>query len=112
MKLVTDNAFTKAWKKECPRCVNQQPSSMLWYKDQCHDCDQQELKNALALLRYMKGVEDALEDKATRPLTEKDAWPDYIPYNSETRNWDKPVNFKPLTNKTNMNKKDWDTPKH
>ena len=34
-----------------------------------------------------------LVDKATRPLTEDDTWPEYIPYNSETRNWDKPVSL-------------------
>ena len=63
MKLVTDNAFSKAWKKTCPRCVNDKPSSMLWYRDQCHDCDQQELTNALALLKYMKRTENALHGK-------------------------------------------------
>ncbi len=63
MKLITDNAFDKAWKKSCPTCEPQQVNSILWFREQCDTCDQQELKNALALLRYMKGVEDALHGR-------------------------------------------------
>lgn len=49
MKLVTDNAFSKAWKKTCPECAKPEPNLMLWFREQCHDCEQQKLKNALAL---------------------------------------------------------------
>jgi hypothetical protein len=70
MKLITDNAFDKAWKKSCPTCEPQQVNRILWFREQCHTCEQQdlkyekqELKNALALLRYMKGVEDALHGR-------------------------------------------------
>ena len=39
MKLVTDNAFTKAWKISCPTCRIDQPNSILWFKKQCHECE-------------------------------------------------------------------------
>ena len=39
MKLVTDNAFAKAWKISCPTCRIDQPHSMLWFKKQCHECE-------------------------------------------------------------------------
>jgi ribosomal protein L37AE/L43A len=63
MKLITDNAFDKAWKKSCPTCEPQQVNRILWFREQCDTCDQQELKNALTLLKYMKGVENALHGR-------------------------------------------------
>ena len=39
MKLVTDNAFSKAWKISCPTCRIDQPNSILWFKKQCHECE-------------------------------------------------------------------------
>lgn len=38
MKLVTDNAFSKAWKKPCPTCNPDSVNSILWYNKQCHNC--------------------------------------------------------------------------
>lgn len=38
MKLVTDNAFSKAWKINCTTCKTKQPNSILWFKKQCHEC--------------------------------------------------------------------------
>jgi hypothetical protein len=67
MKLTTDNAFSKTWKKPCPTCNPDTVNSILWYNKQCHSCK--------------------------KVYTEEDVWPEYIPYNSETRNWDKPVSL-------------------
>jgi hypothetical protein len=41
MKLVTDNAFSKAWKKDCPTCTKIEKNTILWFKDQCSDCKKQ-----------------------------------------------------------------------
>jgi hypothetical protein len=39
MKLITDNAFDKAWKKSCPTCEPQQVNRILWFREQCHTCE-------------------------------------------------------------------------
>jgi hypothetical protein len=39
MKLITDNAFTKAWKISCPTCRIDQPNSILRFRKQCHECE-------------------------------------------------------------------------
>ena len=48
MKLITDNAFSKAWKKECPTCKNDR----LWYRERCHECEMQKLEVAKKLIKY------------------------------------------------------------
>lgn len=38
MKLITDNAFSKAWEVKCPTCNEENPNSILWFRKQCNDC--------------------------------------------------------------------------
>ena len=47
-KLVTDNAFSKAWKKDCPTCEN----TRLWFRDRCHECERTYSKKELGIAMY------------------------------------------------------------
>ena len=38
------NEFNKAWKKTCPICITN-PNSILWFKNQCNDCNIKEKSN-------------------------------------------------------------------
>lgn len=48
MKLVTDNAFSKAWKKDCPTCKG----TILWFKDCCHECERTYSRKELSIAMY------------------------------------------------------------
>jgi hypothetical protein len=48
MKLVTDNAFTKAWKDDCPTCKN----SKLWFRERCHECERTYSRKELSMAMY------------------------------------------------------------
>ena len=66
MKLVTDNAFTKAWEISCPTCRIDQPHSMLWFKKQCHECEikvvadkkytEEDIREAIDMARMLSHV--------------------------------------------------------
>jgi len=49
-KLVTDNAFSKAWKKDCPTCKN----TRLWFRDKCHECETKEVEAAKEFIKNTK----------------------------------------------------------
>jgi len=38
MKLITDNAFSKAWEVNCSSCKKDKPNSILWFRKKCNDC--------------------------------------------------------------------------
>lgn len=54
MKPVTDNAFSKAWKKDCPTCTKNAPNLKLWFRDKCHECEMQQLEAAKKLIKNAK----------------------------------------------------------
>jgi len=90
MKLVTDNAFSKAWKKPCPTCNPDTVNSILWYNKQCHNCKKV----------YTE------EDMADKKYTEEDmkkCWDACLDFNKPS-GLDSGINYKDFIN--SLNKQD------
>lgn len=72
MKLTTDDAFNKAWKKSCPTCSKEKPNRILWFREQCNDCanNQKTYTEEELMFAYMYGGAKVEENKDTDKLIE------------------------------------------
>lgn len=65
MKLVTDNAFSKAWKINCTTCKTKQPNSILWFKKQCHECEMKYIADKKYTEKDIQNVLDGFTNEAS-----------------------------------------------